>query len=741
MVSNSLCDVLFRRNPNDSNSSNLANDIAYMIRQNKLPDIEFVDAKEQSPQSFLKKYRSKYIVLNSSVEPIKTDQKKVEESNDKQIKGGIIVSNKIKVVKQNPLAKKFLFPPEKLEHSWKKPSKPGCGLMNLGNTCYLNSSLQCFTYTPALSNYLIRTNHRISCNVKSSFCMLCALQQHLSTAYSSGQAFKPMKILNHLQLIARHLRVNRQEDAHEFIRFSIDAMQKSCLYGLPKNLDEYTKSTTVVHQIFGGYLRSRVICGRCKVASDKYEFCLDISLSLGNKKDIRGCLEIFVKPDRLDGVNAYKCERCKVSSSAIKNLTIYQPPNVLTIQLKRFTELGRKISGLVRYPSKLNLRSYMSVTTGSDVWYDLYAVLVHSGGCSSVGHYYSYAKVANGRWYCFNDNYVSPVHIDDVLNAEAYVLFYNICTSKFSVNKMMKPVKIIKSVVDHNIKSPSTSKDSQQVKRKLSDTSPDEVQKKKVFDLKNSFNSPTSSIKTNEQKFSFNNINNFDSNSNSSQTKFLKSPFKFSFSTKEKKTAKNETTFDKSSPIKSPVEKTVSPIKEGNKNGSDKFDASTSSDNAAYKRSNDTNESSVHPLKVAKLDDQSSSDGINNIKSSKSDEKDCSQMTTPEVNGQKKSKLFKKFLSFTNETKKEMSSNKRKEQLQKMFEQAKSQSFGKGQLGTWNDCKSENKYLTNKIKKVTDKWDEEFDKGKKKKIKKKSKHVIGRINLFQDFQKQKIQTT
>lgn len=34
--------------------------------------------------------------------------------------------------------------------------------------------------------------------------------------------------------IARHFRFGSQEDAHEFLRYTIDAMQKACLNGYPK---------------------------------------------------------------------------------------------------------------------------------------------------------------------------------------------------------------------------------------------------------------------------------------------------------------------------------------------------------------------------------------------------------------------------------------------------------------------------------------------------------------------------
>lgn len=46
------------------------------------------------------------------------------------------------------------------------------------------------------------------------------------------------------------------------------------------------------------------------------------------------------------------------------------------------------------YPEFLNIRPYMSQSSGDPVMYGLYAVLVHSGYSCHAGHYYCYVKVS-----------------------------------------------------------------------------------------------------------------------------------------------------------------------------------------------------------------------------------------------------------------------------------------------------------------------------------------------------------
>ncbi|KAM8786376.1 ubiquitin carboxyl-terminal hydrolase 36 isoform 2-T5 [Rhynchonycteris naso] len=384
-----------------------------------LQKIEFEPASKSFSYQ-LEYLKSKYVLLNTKAEGAIHHKTWNEPQARRQGSEHVCESSGDGV----PAPQKVLFPVERLCLKWERVYRVGAGLHNLGNTCFLNSTVQCLTYTPPLANYLLSKEHARNCH-QGSFCMLCIMQNHIIQAFAnSGNAIKPVSFIRDLRKIARHFRFGNQEDAHEFLRYTIDAMQKACLNGYAK-LDRQTQATTLVHQIFGGYLRSRVKCSMCKSVSDTYDPYLDVALEIRQAANIVRALELFVKPDVLSGENAYMCAKCKKKVPASKRFTIHRTSNVLTLSLKRFANFsGGKITKDVGYPEFLNIRPYMSQSSGQPVMYGLYAILVHSGYSCHAGHYYCYVKASNGQWYQMNDSLVHSSNIKVVLNQQAYVLFY-----------------------------------------------------------------------------------------------------------------------------------------------------------------------------------------------------------------------------------------------------------------------------------------------------------------------------
>lgn len=317
-----------------------------------------------------------------------------------------------------PAAREPEAPREKLCLTWERPLAAGAGLSNVGNSCYLNAALQCLTYTPPLANYLLSQQHSQACRAQRS-CVLCAMQGHVSRALH-----QPGHVIHPSQALAAGFHRHKQEDAHEFLLFSLNAMQEACLVG-NQQLDAQSQDSTFMRQIFGGYWRSQVECLFCHGLSDTLDPYLDIALDIKSAHSVAQALEQLVTPERLEGENAYHCSVCQKKTAASRALMLHTSPKVLILVLKRFSDFtGDKNAKEVRYPECLDMQPYMSEVNGTPSRYTLYAVLVHAGLSCHHGHYFAYIKAGNGQWYKMDDATVVACDLASVLHQRAYILFY-----------------------------------------------------------------------------------------------------------------------------------------------------------------------------------------------------------------------------------------------------------------------------------------------------------------------------
>lgn len=156
---------------------------------------------------------------------------------------------------------------------------------------------------------------------KKGECPFCILEKRITRSLSSDAASDaPLKINSCLRIYAEHFRPGRQEDAHEFLRYVIDACHNTCLR--LKKLQQQKKARngangvdtggggeTVVKEIFGGAFQSQVKCLSCGAESNKVDEIMDLSLDILHSGSLKDALQKFFQPEILEGSNKYKCDK------------------------------------------------------------------------------------------------------------------------------------------------------------------------------------------------------------------------------------------------------------------------------------------------------------------------------------------------------------------------------------------------------------------------------------------------
>lgn len=147
---------------------------------------------------------------------------------------------------------------------------------------------------------------------------------------------------------------------------------------------------------------------------------------------ISDCLRLFTEPEVLAAEEAWHCPNCKENRKATKELSLWKLPEVLIIQLKRFSLQNRlwrqKVDDLVDFPiENLDLQPFCVNDQDTDPIYDLFAVVNHHGGLHG-GHYTSYVTLSDGSdpgWRHCDDNNVTRVRcLDQLVTKSSYVMFY-----------------------------------------------------------------------------------------------------------------------------------------------------------------------------------------------------------------------------------------------------------------------------------------------------------------------------
>ena len=144
-----------------------------------------------------------------------------------------------------------------------------------------------------------------------------------------------------------------------------------------------------------------------------------------NQPSLLDCFDLYVEPEIMDGDNCVLNELTGQKEAAKKALSFWSFPTVLVIDIKRFNSSNRKKLNLVDFPiDNLNLSKYVIGYNKESYVYDLYGVCNHSGSVLG-GHYTSFVKNANGKWYhCDDTNITEVTNPQQIVTPKAYCFFY-----------------------------------------------------------------------------------------------------------------------------------------------------------------------------------------------------------------------------------------------------------------------------------------------------------------------------
>ncbi len=326
------------------------------------------------------------------------------------------------------------------------------GLANLGNTCFINSTIQCLSHTYELNNFLSNETYKKRLNKIPESLLLIEWDKLRQLMWSENCIIKPSGFLSAIHKVAnvkdRDIFTGwAQNDLTEFMNFlftsfhesikrevemnirgnienSTDKLAKSC-YMMMKNM--YSKEYSELLKMFYGIHVSQIKSLESEYTNTIPEpfFSLQIPLPDKENKTLIDCLDLYTIKEKLSDSEKILNETTNKREEATKQILFWNLPNILIITLKRFSNDNTKNDDVIDFPiENLNLSKYVVGYNSKTYIYDLYGICNHAGGVNG-GHYYSYVKNANGKWYNFNDTTVSEIkNVEKLKTNKAYCFFY-----------------------------------------------------------------------------------------------------------------------------------------------------------------------------------------------------------------------------------------------------------------------------------------------------------------------------
>lgn len=336
------------------------------------------------------------------------------------------------------------------------------GLINRGNTCYLNTTIQCLSNLKLITEYFINNSYISDLNKRFNqlkgdnlICIKVTREYAkliIALWSKNSGAIEPQSLHELIQNNTNQFSGFDQQDSQEILAFLLDNLHEGLKYNvdiqysgkIENSVDELvvesiknwrknveSKYSIIAQYFFGQFINkinSLESKANNKLLSKNFEMFNMLNIPIYGDS-IYDSLSKYFEKEILE--SKYFEESTNTYISAYRQIKIMRVPKYLIIVLKRYktNENGSLIKSnkSINFPiESLNLSPY---TEGYDRFQcnlRLISIGCHTGILEG-GHYFSICRHINEKWYKYNDDQVNEIDINDnknIIYNYGYILIY-----------------------------------------------------------------------------------------------------------------------------------------------------------------------------------------------------------------------------------------------------------------------------------------------------------------------------
>ena len=404
-------------------------------------------------------------IFNQKSDPKITKLHEFNNSINHNINNTVINKNVI----QNNLINNNIINNNFTDINYKKNNFSKKGLANIGATCYMNSTLQCFCHIKKFVKYF-KYNPQIR-NDKRKYTLAYSFKKLIDELYpenyNNKSYFSPDEFkekISKMNPLFAGIAANDAKDLVNFIFLQLhEELNKARNNIINTNtfIDQRNNflirshffqnfkanNNSIISDLFYAMNNTITTCGKCNVQLYNYQVYFFLVFPLeevrkfvyqnnqntfinnnrfnNNTVTIFDCFNYDTKINQMTGANSMYCNYCKINTNSTTKTNLVTGPEILILLLNRGK--GLEFDVKILFEEYLNLYHYIEFKNNG-FKYKLFGVITHIGENGMGGHFIAYCcGPETGRWNKFNDAIVTEVKdfYNEVINyGVPYLLFY-----------------------------------------------------------------------------------------------------------------------------------------------------------------------------------------------------------------------------------------------------------------------------------------------------------------------------